>query len=307
HDGQAAKLSIALYEYGNDNLSMRKGYVRQVSPFTDDLDEISQQLFALKTNGGSEYCGTVIQQATEQLEWNEGKEGLKMVFIAGNEAFNQGAVDFKLSCAAAAAKDIVVNTIFCGHYQEGINTFWKKGAQLAKGDYMNIDMDAQTVYVATPYDDQIDALNDRLNDTYVSYGKIGATKKQQQLQQDLNSSSYSKENKVKRAISKSKHVYTNTQWDLIDAQKEKDFDLKSIKTADLPQEMRSMSLEERQDYLAQKKAERAKVKQEIQALAQQRKAYVQQVKDSSQVANELENALLKTVKEKAKQKQLTFE
>ena len=51
------KLQIALYEYGNDGLPSTEGYVRQVLPFSDDLDEISKELFALTTNGGNEFCG----------------------------------------------------------------------------------------------------------------------------------------------------------------------------------------------------------------------------------------------------------
>src|SRR3989442_12672829 len=58
-EGKKARLQIALYEYGNDRLSSEGGYIRQVSPLSTNLDTISEQLFALKTNGGSEYCGMV--------------------------------------------------------------------------------------------------------------------------------------------------------------------------------------------------------------------------------------------------------
>src|SRR5215204_3864192 len=69
-DGKAPKVEVALYEYGNDGLSKEKGYVRQVAPLTVDLDKISESLFALKTNGGSEYCGWVIRDAVKDLAWN---------------------------------------------------------------------------------------------------------------------------------------------------------------------------------------------------------------------------------------------
>lgn len=51
-------LEIALYEYGNDGLEQSDGFIRQVLDFSEDLDEISKKLFSLRTNGGSEYCGT---------------------------------------------------------------------------------------------------------------------------------------------------------------------------------------------------------------------------------------------------------
>ena len=65
---------IALYEYGNDNLPMREGYIRQVTPFTSDLDLISEKLFKLKTLGGSEFCGEVISVSLRQLEWGDAKK-----------------------------------------------------------------------------------------------------------------------------------------------------------------------------------------------------------------------------------------
>jgi len=65
-DGARPSVKIALYEYGNDNLSIRNGYVRLVNPLTSDLDLISEKLFSLTTNGGSEYCGYVIRQSLRE-------------------------------------------------------------------------------------------------------------------------------------------------------------------------------------------------------------------------------------------------
>ena len=42
---------VALYEYGKDSIPASEGYLRQILPLTDDLDEVSKQLFALTTNG----------------------------------------------------------------------------------------------------------------------------------------------------------------------------------------------------------------------------------------------------------------
>ena len=69
-DGSKPKIKIALYEYGNDGLPSSEGYIRQVSPLTNDLDLISEKLFALRTNGGSEFCGHVIRTSLNQLDWS---------------------------------------------------------------------------------------------------------------------------------------------------------------------------------------------------------------------------------------------
>ena len=171
---------------------------------------------------------------------------------------------------------------------------------------MNIDMDQQTVYVSTPYDLQIDKLNDELNKTYLAYGKQGRMKKEMQLQEDNNAASYSRSNAVKRAISKSKHVYKNDSWDLVDATKESDFDLATIKTEELPEEMKAMTPIEREVFIKAKSKRRNELQQEIQGFAEKRKAYIKQVSDSLAVDNEFEEAILRSIKITAQQKNFTF-
>ena len=153
--GERPKLEIALYEYGNDRLSERDGYIKKILGFTNDLDEISKELFSLTTNGGSEFCGNVIQTATDQLDWGSANEDLKVMFIAGNEPFTQGSVNYVNACNKANELGITVNTIFCGNFNEGINSKWKHGADLTNGYYMGIEQNSQTVYVPSPYDDKI--------------------------------------------------------------------------------------------------------------------------------------------------------
>jgi len=169
-------LKIALYEYGNDNLNAEEGYLRQVIAFSDDLDEISKSLFSLTTNGGNEYCGKVIKTALNQLDWGESKDDLKLIFIAGNETYTQGNVNYKDASKLAHQNDVTVNTIFCGDYNQGISILWKEGADLTHGNYMAINHNEATVHVASPYDDKILELNEKLNKTYVAYGSAGRKK-----------------------------------------------------------------------------------------------------------------------------------
>ncbi|MEM9821411.1 MAG: VWA domain-containing protein, partial [Bacteroidota bacterium] len=89
-DGRTPEIEIALYEYGNDQLSPMKGYIREVVPLTSDLDHLSEKLFELNTDGGEEYCGFALKTAIENLTWSDKADNLKIVFIAGNEGFDQG-------------------------------------------------------------------------------------------------------------------------------------------------------------------------------------------------------------------------
>jgi hypothetical protein len=103
YNGQTPQVEIALYEYGNDGIR-DENYIRQVTPLTQDLDLVSEKLFALRTNGGSEYCGAVIRDASANLNWDSNEKSMKLIYIAGNEPFNQGKVDYKEVISKAKIK-----------------------------------------------------------------------------------------------------------------------------------------------------------------------------------------------------------
>ncbi len=299
------QLQIALYEYGNDNLSSREGYIRQVLNFSSNLDEISEKLFSLTTNGGEEYCGQVIHTSLKQLEWGKNPDDLKLVFIAGNEPFTQGKLDYRDAAAQANEKDVVVNTIFCGDYQQGIATQWKDGAVKTGGDYMAIDHNQQLVHIATPYDDIIIQLNAKLNKTYVSYGYAGAQRAKQQASQDDNAYELAESVAVNRAVSKSSRLYKNAEWDLVDAVEDSESVLEEIEEEQLPKALQGKSPQEIKAYVKQKKAERVKIQKEIQELNAEREAFIaQQRKDQK---GELENAMLQAIKKQAAKKKYTWE
>ncbi|WP_136466089.1 vWA domain-containing protein [Flagellimonas onchidii] len=293
-------LQIALYEYGNDNLSSREGYIRQVIGFSKDLDEISEKLFSLTTNGGEEYCGEVIHTSLKQLDWGKNPDDLKMIFIAGNEPFTQGKLNYQDAAYNAKEKDVIVNTIFCGNYNQGISTKWKSGATITGGEYMAIDHNRQVVHIETPYDDIIIKLNGQLNNTYISYGSMGRQKKMAQATQDSNAAELEEVVAVKRAVSKSSRLYKNSNWDLVDALENDEELLEEMPENDLPTELKGKSEKEIKVYIAEKKNEREKIQKQIQELNKKREAYI--AKNQKEETGELENAMLSAIKTQASKK-----
>jgi len=298
-------LQIALYEYGNDNLSSQEGYIRQVLGFSNDLDEISEKLFSLTTNGGEEYCGEVIHTSLKQLDWGKNADDLKMIFIAGNEPFTQGKLDYKDASANAKEKDIIVNTIFCGNYDQGISTMWKKGAVLTGGEYMAIDHNRQVVHIDTPYDDVIIRLNSKLNNTYISYGSVGRQKKELQSIQDANAAELEDVVAVKRAVSKSSRLYKNSQWDLVDAAEDDESIISELKDNELPEELQGKSKSEIEAYVKQRKTEREAIQKQIQELNAKREVYI--AEHQKEETGELENAMLSAIKNQASKKNFTWD
>ena len=305
--GVQPELEVALYEYGNDGLSAESGYVRRRLGFTRDLDRVSEELFALTTNGGSEYCGWVMQQALAELEWSQDPRDLRVLYVAGNEPFTQGPVDFRTVAAEARARDIRVNTIHCGPAQQGVAGFWHEGAQLAGGAYLSIDHDQAVVELAAPQDTELAALNSRLNETFVPYGPEGERGRQRQLGQDGRAASTSEANLAKRAISKASGLADSQSWDLVDALSSGRVELDALEPEAIPEPMRTMSTQEKQAFVEQKRTERKKLESRIRTLKQQRDVWVAEEKArQAQDAPTLGDAIRDSVREQAQQKAYDF-
>ena len=309
NNGNDPAIELALYQYGNDSLSVWNNYIEKVSGFTSELDEISEKLFGLKTNGGSEYCGATIKNSLEGLAWSNNKEDLQLIFIAGNEGFDQGLINYNTACLTAQNNNIIVNTIYCGNHNEGIALQWKKGADLTGGKYMNIDQDAKIVHIDSPFDEEISQLNTKLNNTYLPYGKKGKNKKQKQLKEDSNASLYGKANATKRYLSKGSKIYKNKSWDLVDAIDEKEFEINNIDSINLPEEMQNLTRDEKIGFIEKHKNERKTIQSQMKLLNKKRDGYVAKVKVEKAInsKDQLDDVVISSIIEQAKNKSFTFE
>ena len=300
HGGEIPTLEIAMYDYGNDGIG-NKNYVRKQLDFTTDLDMVSKKLFGLRTNGGNEFCGAVIKDALLELNWSNDLQDLKMVYIAGNESFNQGPVNYKEVCKLAKSKDVIVNTIYCGNKNQGIKEFWKDGASCSSGDYFNINSNNRVVFIPTPYDDQINKLSMEVNDTYVSYGSIGTERKALQMEQDAEAMDQAPAVASMRAKAKTSSNYNNARWDLVDAFLADSMIIQNIDKNDLPKELQGKSEEELNKYVELKIKERKEIQIQISALSVKRDAFIKEekAKDKSDKKDDFGTAVTKSIKERA--------
>lgn len=301
-DGQPPIIEIALFQFGNDFLLPSDGYVQQISPLTTDLDEISKQLFALTTNGGSEFCAYVLHESLEELYWSPDAEDLRIIFIAGNESFAQGPIHYNGVCQAAAQADIIINTIYCGSYEEGLREGWKSPAELAFGQFMNIDQSDQVKHIETPFDEKILELNRELNTTYIYYGKDGRDKLQNLEAQDSNASSLSRGNSRTRAIFKAKKAYKNEHWDLVDYTEANEEGLDELEKEELPEELRKMTSEQQKSYIESMRKKRHKIQDQIKGYEERVKDYIANIQTQTQEQNTLDQVLEQAIFEQASKK-----
>jgi hypothetical protein len=299
-EGKKPRLEIALYQYGNSSLSEGSQWVQMVSGFTSDLDLLSEKLFGLTTNGGEEFCGAVIDRAVQDLSWDRCPGDLSMIFIAGNEPFDQGGVRYPASIAKALEKGIRVNTIFCGGRQEGVQTHWEDGATRGRGGYSYIDQGADPTPINSPYDDEIGKLSMELNTTYVGYGAMGGRGAARQEAMDSAAQGVAPAAAAERAASKASGNYSNSGWDLIDAVKEKKVALKDVKDADLPKELQGKTVAEREVEVEKLSKRRGEVQQQIQALNAKREKFLTEQRAQQQNApTTLGDALVTLVTQQA--------
>ncbi|MFY7839470.1 MAG: hypothetical protein ACOVP7_04295 [Lacibacter sp.] len=297
------KIEIALYEYGTPRNDVKKGYIRQINNFITDLDSLSENLFALTTNGGDEYCGHVIYSSINELKWDPNPNSYKVIFIAGNESFRQGSISFTQACTAAKGKGVIVNTIYCGDRQSGIREYWNLVGECGNGSFCNINQDHKIEDIATPYDDEISKLNEKLNGTYITYGARGEEFYQKQQKMDAANAAMSKKAAMKRAEAKSNAaMYNNSGWDLVDRVGDNEAEIEKIDKKTLPDSLQNRSTAELKQIVQQKKKERAAIQTKIITLNQQRQQYIndQKNKTGGTTVSTMETEVERIIKEQVK-------
>jgi hypothetical protein len=303
-DGVAPQIEIALYEYGRSSNNVADGYVKQISPFTSDLDKLSQDLFKLTTNGGDEYCGHVIHTSLNELAWDTSSQNYKVIFIAGNEDFLQGSILYTTSCAEAKKKGVIVNTIYCGDKMQGIKEHWNLAGECGNGSFTNINQDAKVPDIPTPYDSTLIVLNGKLNNTYLFYGWEGSAKYSTQATVDVYNSSAGFGIAAKRtAVKGNKQLYNNASWDLVDAMEKDSAIVKKVDMKTLPDSLQNKSREELEKIVFKKTEDRSAVQKEIMTINNQREAYI--ATERAKAANNnniqtLESEVEKVIRQQAK-------
>ena len=303
-------IEIALYEYGRDNNDVKKGYIKQINPFMADLDVLSQNLFKLTTFGGSEYCGQVILTSLDELQWDNNAATYKVIFIAGNEDFLQGTVQYTEACTKAKQKGVIVNTIYCGDRMQGIREHWNLGGECGNGSFTNINQNERIQDPPTPYDTTIIALNSQLNGTYLYYGEVGVAGYGRQKEMDQANASMSVGVGAKRAAVKADgRVYNNAGWDLIDRFQSDSSYIATVDMKTLPDSLQNKSRAELKKVVDEKTKERAAIQRQIIDLNTQRDKFIstEKARNAGNAGATLETEVEKIIKEQAKRYNMVIE
>ena len=303
------RLRLAILSYGDPRYGAGNGYVRVDLPFTTDLDAVNRTLFSFTTNGGDEYVASAVTTAVDKLQWTSPGRGLRMLFVAGNEGAAQDPqITLAAATEAAVSNGIVVNTIYCGHSNDGDAAGWREVATSTRGLFASIDQHAAAVAnIATPMDARLAELNRELNETYVVFGKDGANYRSNQLEQDANAASMSPTALASRAVAKAGALYDSSTWDLVDAL-EAGTRIEDIPESELPSPMQSMDRDEREAFVGAQAGKRKRLRSEIDELAEARRDFIaaEQARSATKPAG-LDAAIQQSLRSLAESAGFTFD
>ena len=300
-------LRIGLIGYGSADREFK------MFPLSSDLDKVYEDLLTFRTDmGGDEWVGAAIRKAADEIDWAKGKKDVRIIFMVGNETAMQGRPDvlYTKTAPEAIRKDIVVNAIYCGRPNPDEERTWREVASLADGQYTVIELSGGAVTVATPHDAKLAELSRQLNGTYVGYGRRGQDGREKQLKADAASEQAGgAPAAAARAEAKAGGNYSNAEWDLVDAAKDKAFKLEQVKEEELPAEMKPMKPEERKAYVEKKSAERAALQKQIADLSAERQKFIEaEIKAKNLDQNKaFDEAVRKCIRDQAGKKGMSFE
>ncbi len=307
------RLRVGLLTYGSPNLaSGENGFIVKQTDLTGDLDTVYQKMMAMATNGGDEYVGWVLHDALSSMNWSRDPKAMRIIFVAGNESADQAAARYNfrhvLTNIDAGIGGVVVNAIYAGDKNQGVTERWQEVAQYGGGCYLAIDMREGTLQVATPHDQELELLNKQLNATYLSYGAEGRKGKVNQAAQDKNAAGLGEQSCASRIVAKATELYDNAGWDLVDASKKEDFKLGELDGDALPEVMKPMSPEERNEHLKQVTANRGRIQERIKGVAAKRGDFlkVEREKRASSKTS-LDEAMRSAIRQQARDKGFSFD
>ncbi len=258
-------------------------YVVKSFDLTEDLDAMYTSLMGFEAAGGGdtpESVNEALHTAVTAFDWSTDNNSLRLVYLVGDAPPHmdyEQDVPYLDSCAAALERGLIVNTIQCGSIS-GTEEIWREIAVNAEGRYERIAQSGGVAVIETPFDAELAELGAELGTTALAYGDA----EQQRAQMARQESSRELGDAMSAAPAADRAAYNVSKAGARNAYGEqdliRDLDSERITLADVPAEelpeaMRTMTPEQREQHVAAVRARRAEIESRISELSEQRAAF----------------------------------
>lgn len=257
-------------------------YVTQPFDLTPDINGVYGNLLQFQASGGGdrpESVNQALNEAVTQLNWSPDPATLRLVFLVGDSPPHmdyQDDVKYPRTLELAEQRDITINTVLAGGASD-TGAIWREIARLGGGAFIEIPQSGGMQAYVTPYDDQIDQLQRKINDTVIPYGRLEEREYlagQKDAAALAPSAVASDMAEFRYKAGKMNRVLTGGN-DLVEDVDDGKIDVDEVTTEELPDELRDMPAEERKGYVDAKVAERASLNAEMSGLVKERDAWIE--------------------------------
>jgi hypothetical protein len=190
---------------------------------------------------------------------------------------------------------------------------WQQIARLGDGQYFQVEQTGSAVAIATPFDEEIATLSEKLDDTRLYYGTKEEKEKQQRKVDAANKlhAASSVESRARRAAfnaSKSGVANFLGEGELVDEVTSGRVDLSSIDKDKLPEPMQAMAPEEQAAIISETAERRNELQRQISELTEERSAYLdKKVDEAGGARDSLDDKIYRAVREQAGKLGMSYE
>ncbi len=294
-------------------------YITQVFPLTDDLDSMFSSLTSFQADGGGdgpEDVNRALKDAVHKLNWSTDHQTLRILFLVGDAPPHmdyRGEAQYPNLVKDAVMKEIIVNTIRCGNWDE-TGRVWADIARRGEGEFFTIDQSGGTVKITTPYDAKLAEYSAKLSGTYVAYG--GASERKRLVSKFKASeevaAAAAPEASASRAEFRAKKAVATgrlAEKDIVAEMADGESKIGELEKENLPPELQKLSDEELQAHVRKKAKERQEILEKIEVLSKKREEYIrqEQAKTGDGKADSFDAAVRKSIRKKAAEKGIRYD
>ena len=260
-------------------------YITKVFPLTDNLDQVYADLQGFRAEGGGDTPESVNQalyEAVTQIQWSDSPRVMRTIFLVGDcppHMDYEDDVKYPASCAMAARKNIVIDTVQCGGDSSTV-PHWQKIARLTNGGYTRIGQSGDMKMVETPFDREIQRINIEISHTILPYGRAttqSSMRKLVRLNVEAAPAVAAERNAVKAESFAASDLAAPVGGQDLTAEPEK---LAELKAEELPEELQALAPAEQKTRLDKAVERRKALNAQLVELNAKRAAYLLEAEKS---------------------------